>query len=119
MKCCCFLHSNCRRGCLQCSLNGFATCLSCNCGPAEALISYVVCWQDFGEDRPLSWTHFNAEGDVEFKAILFIPPKAPYDLFENYYNTKATVKLFVRRVFITDEFDDLLPKYLSFLKVLN
>lgn len=54
---------------------------------------------------------------MEFKAILFVPPKAPYDLFENYYSNKATLKLFVRRVFISDEFDELLPKYLTFLKV--
>jgi heat shock protein beta len=65
----------------------------------------------------MSWSHFNAEGDVEFKAVLFIPPKAPYDLFENYYSQKAFLKLYVRRVFISDEFDELLPKYLSFLKV--
>eukprot|EP00246_Nothoceros_aenigmaticus_P013307 TRINITY_DN451_c0_g1_i2.p1 TRINITY_DN451_c0_g1~~TRINITY_DN451_c0_g1_i2.p1 ORF type:complete len:621 (+),score=133.76 TRINITY_DN451_c0_g1_i2:125-1987(+) len=77
---------------------------------------YHTLAKDFGEVKPLAWTHFSAEGDVEFKAVLFIPPKAPYDLFENYYNVKAILKLFVRRVFITDEFDDLLPKYLSFLK---
>jgi len=65
----------------------------------------------------MSWSHFNAEGDVEFKAVLFIPPKAPHDLFENYYSQKAFLKLYVRRVFISEEFDELLPKYLSFLKV--
>ncbi|KAG6551890.1 hypothetical protein Mapa_006506 [Marchantia paleacea] len=72
--------------------------------------------KDFTNEKPISYTHFNAEGDVEFKAILFVPPKAPYDLFESYYSNKATLKLFVRRVFISDEFDELLPKYLSFLK---
>lgn len=72
--------------------------------------------KDFSTDKPMSWSHFNAEGDVEFKAVLFIPPKAPYDLFENYYSQKAFLKLYVRRVFISDEFDELLPKYLSFLK---
>jgi heat shock protein beta len=65
----------------------------------------------------MAWTHFNAEGDVEFKAVLFIPPTAAPDLFENYYINKATLKLYVRRVFISDTFDELLPKYLSFLKV--
>ncbi|CAM6069587.1 unnamed protein product [Sphagnum tenellum] len=72
--------------------------------------------KDFSTEKPMSWTHFNAEGDVEFKAVLFIPPTAPYDLFENYYSNTAMLKLYVRRVFISDEFDELLPKYLSFLK---
>uniref|UniRef100_A0A803N6X4 Endoplasmin homolog n=1 Tax=Chenopodium quinoa TaxID=63459 RepID=A0A803N6X4_CHEQI len=73
--------------------------------------------KDFGDEKPLAWSHFNAEGDVEFKAVLFVPPKAPQDLYESYYNNnKASVKLYVRRVFISDEFDELLPKYLSFLQ---
>eukprot|EP00249_Psilotum_nudum_P019532 c27299_g1_i4 orf=123-2651(+) len=72
--------------------------------------------KDLTGDKPLAWTHFSAEGDVEFKAILFIPPKAPHDLYENYYNSKSSLKLYVRRVFISDEFDELLPKYLNFLK---
>ncbi|XP_024394863.1 endoplasmin homolog [Physcomitrium patens] len=72
--------------------------------------------KDFSTDKPMSWSHFNAEGDVEFKAVIYIPPKAPYDLFENYYSQKAFLKLYVRRVFISDEFDELLPKYLSFLR---
>ncbi|XP_074263965.1 endoplasmin homolog [Silene latifolia] len=72
--------------------------------------------KDFSEEKPLAWSHFNAEGDVEFKAVLFVPPKAPHDLYESYYNNnKANVKLYVRRVFISDEFDELLPKYLNFL----
>jgi heat shock protein beta len=73
--------------------------------------------KDFTDEKPLAWSHFNAEGDVEFKALLFVPPKASHDLYESYYNSnKANLKLFVRRVFISDEFDELLPKYLSFLK---
>ncbi|XP_019156559.1 PREDICTED: endoplasmin homolog [Ipomoea nil] len=72
--------------------------------------------KDFSDDKPLSWSHFTAEGDVEFKAVLFVPPKAPQDLYESYYNSKkSNLKLFVRRVFISDEFDELLPKYLNFL----
>ncbi|KAL0323199.1 UNVERIFIED_CONTAM: Endoplasmin [Sesamum angustifolium] len=51
--------------------------------------------KDFGDERPLTWSHFTAEGDVEFKAVLFVPPKT---------------------VFISDEFDELLPKYLNFLR---
>ncbi|OEL25927.1 Endoplasmin-like protein [Dichanthelium oligosanthes] len=73
--------------------------------------------KDFSDDKPMSWSHFTAEGDVEFKALLFVPPKAPHDLYESYYNNnKSNLKLYVRRVFISDEFDDLLPKYLNFLK---
>ncbi|RWW22878.1 hypothetical protein GW17_00012894 [Ensete ventricosum] len=72
---------------------------------------------DFGDEKPLAWSHFTAEGDVEFKALLFVPPKAPHDLYESYYNThKSNLKLYVRRVFISDEVDELLPKYLNFLK---
>ncbi|XP_073315075.1 endoplasmin homolog [Primulina huaijiensis] len=73
--------------------------------------------KDFSDEKPLAWSHFTAEGDVEFKAVLFVPPKAPQDLYESYYNSKkSNLKLYVRRVFISDEFDDLLPKYLNFLK---
>ncbi|KAI9109296.1 hypothetical protein K1719_019919 [Acacia pycnantha] len=73
--------------------------------------------KELSDEKPLAWSHFTAEGDVEFKAILFVPPKAPHDLYESYYNAnKSNLKLYVRRVFISDEFDELLPKYLSFLK---
>ncbi|KAJ0492875.1 putative Heat shock protein Hsp90 family [Helianthus annuus] len=72
--------------------------------------------KDFGEEKPMAWSHFNAEGDVEFKAVLFVPPKAPTDLYENYHTVnRSNLKLYVRRVFISDEFDELLPKYLMFL----
>lgn len=76
---------------------------------------YHTMAKDFSEEKPLAWSHFTAEGDVEFKSILFIPPKAPQDLYESYYNAKANIKLYVRRVFISDEFEELLPKYLGFL----
>ena len=79
---------------------------------------FCLVQQDFSEEKPLAWSHFAAEGDVEFKAVLFVPPKAPQDLYESYYNTKkSNLKLYVRRVFISDEFDELLPKYLNFLMV--
>jgi heat shock protein beta len=49
-----------------------------------------------------------------------VPPKAPQDLYESYYNTKkSNLKLYVRRVFISEEFDELLPKYLNFLMVIE
>ncbi|OIV97587.1 hypothetical protein TanjilG_12344 [Lupinus angustifolius] len=78
---------------------------------------YHTLAKDFSDEKPVAWSHFSAEGDVEFKAVLFVPPKAPHDLYESYYNAnKSNLKLYVRRVFISDEFDELLPKFLSFLK---
>jgi heat shock protein beta len=65
---------------------------------------------------PLSQTHFSAEGEIDFKAILFMPKEAPYDLFENYYGKSSALKLYVRRVLITEEFEDLMPRYLNFIK---
>jgi len=67
-------------------------------------------------ENPLTYTHFSAEGEIEFKAILFIPSQAPYDLFENYYGRSAALKLYVRRVLITEEFEELMPRYLNFIK---
>jgi len=64
----------------------------------------------------LSHTHFSAEGEIDFKAILFLPTEAPYDLFENYYGKSAALKLYVRRVLITEEFEELMPRYLNFIK---
>lgn len=67
-------------------------------------------------EDPLAYSHFSAEGEIEFKAILFIPSQAPYDLFENYYGKSAALKLYVRRVLITEEFEELMPRYLNFIK---
>ena len=67
-------------------------------------------------EDPLAYTHFSAEGEIEFKAILFIPSNAPYDLFENYYGKSSALKLYVRRVLITEEFEELMPRYLNFIK---
>lgn len=47
---------------------------------------------------------------------MFVPERAPYDNMDKFYQKKATVKLYVRRVLINDQFEDLLPKYLNFIK---
>jgi len=65
---------------------------------------------------PIAYTHFSAEGEIEFRSILYIPAKAPPEMFQNYYQTKTEVKLFVRRVLVADKFDDLLPRYLNFIR---
>jgi len=65
-------------------------------------------------DDPMSWTHFSAEGEHEFKSILYIPPRVANNFFEKSGKT-TSIRLYVRRVFITDEFDDLLPRYLAFI----
>ncbi len=59
--------------------------------------------------------HYNAEGAIEFKALLFIPEKRPFDLMTN-HDPKAHLNLYVQRVFISNEFDNLLPGYLRFVK---
>merc|ERR1712190_660765 len=65
---------------------------------------------------PLAYTHFNAEGEIEFKSILFLPKKAPFDMMDNYWPKKSEVKLFVRRVLVAEKFDELLPRYLNFVR---
>ena len=65
---------------------------------------------------PLTWSHFKAEGEVDFTGLLYVPERAPYDQFEKLYEKKSEVKLYVRRVLVNDEFEDLLPKYLNFIK---
>jgi len=75
---------------------------------------YQSLTKDFGE--PLTHTHFSAEGEVEFKSILYIPKDAPPDAYQDYNKKQNNLKLYVRRVMITDEFDELLPRYLSFIK---
>merc|ERR1712127_508218 len=65
---------------------------------------------------PLAYTHFNAEGEIEFKSILFLPKKAPFDMMDNYWTKKSDVKLFVRRVLVAEKFDELLPRYLNFVR---
>merc|ERR1712187_227601 len=65
---------------------------------------------------PLAYTHFNAEGEIEFKSILYLPKKAPFDMMDNYWTKKSEVKLFVRRVLVAEKFEELLPRYLNFVR---
>jgi len=66
---------------------------------------------------PMTRTHFNAEGEVSFKAILFVPKAAERDMFNDYGQKKTdNIKMYVRRVFITDDFTDMMPKYLQFVR---
>lgn len=75
---------------------------------------YKALTKDF--DDPLNFIHFKAEGEVEFRSILFVPKRAPYDLFENYYGKSSSLKLYVRRVLINEEFEELMPRYLNFIR---
>jgi heat shock protein beta len=67
-------------------------------------------------DEHLAHVHFSAEGEVSFKSILYVPKTLANDAFQNYGKTEENIKLYVRRVFITDDFKDMLPKYLSFIR---
>ncbi|KAM4553543.1 endoplasmin isoform 2-T2 [Fundulus diaphanus] len=80
---------------------------------------YKAFYKTFSKDSddPLTHIHFTAEGEVTFKSILFVPTSAPRGLFDEYGSKKNDyIKLFVRRVFITDDFNDMMPKYLNFVK---
>jgi len=79
---------------------------------------YEDFYKSFAKDsaKPLAKTHFIAEGEVTFKSILFVPETAPHNIFNDYGSKTSHIKMFVRRVFITDDFTEMMPKYLNFVK---
>jgi len=68
------------------------------------------------KNGPLAKTHFVAEGEVTFKSLIYIPGTQQSEEFNKYGQKKDSIKLYVRRVFITDDFQDMMPNYLSFVR---
>merc|ERR1712106_456910 len=68
------------------------------------------------KNGPMTQTHFIAEGEVTFKSLLFVPNTQPSEQFNKYGQAAENIKLYVRRVFITDDFKDMMPSYLSLVK---
>jgi len=77
---------------------------------------YIEFYKQLSRDTaaPITWSHNRVEGSTEYTQLLYIPAKAPYDLFSR--DVKSGIKLYVKRVFIMDEVDNLMPMYLRFIK---
>jgi heat shock protein beta len=67
-------------------------------------------------EDPLSHIHFMAEGEIEFRSIMYVPSKMNTALLDNYYQSKNELKLYVKKVMIADQLEDLLPRYLNFIQ---
>ena len=80
---------------------------------------YAAFYKSFGGDweDPMHYKHFSVDGSVQFKALLYIPKRPPYDMFmERGERKRDNIKLYVKKVLIMDETNDLMPEYLSFVK---
>lgn len=77
---------------------------------------YIEFYQNLSHEntKPLSWIHNKVEGSLEYTTLFYIPSRAPFDLFRVDY--QSGVKLYVKRVFITDNDKELLPQYLRFVR---
>lgn len=68
-------------------------------------------------DELAAHSHFSLEGQVEFRALLFVPSVLPYELSRNMFDeTSRNMRLYVKRVFINDKFEELIPRWLLFLR---
>lgn len=77
---------------------------------------YTEFYKHVGHDweAPLAWSHNRVEGKTEYTSLLYLPARAPFDLWDR--ETKQGVKLYVKRVFIMDDADKLMPRYLRFVR---
>lgn len=88
---------------------------SSECNEADYSNFYKSTFKAF--DEPMTHSHFSVEGNIDFKALLFIPTEIPYDLNRDMFaSTSKSLRLYVKRVFINDNFDELLPRWLLFIR---
>ena len=67
-------------------------------------------------DEPLTWSHNKVEGKFDYTSLLYLPKRAPFDLFDQDQKQKHGLKLYIQRVFVMDEAENFLPRYLRFIK---